>query len=319
MKIKILIAAILIGTVYILFVRDISPEKQNQKIKVGVILPLTGIAADYGKDAQAGVQSVASDSIEFIYEDDVCDAKTAVSAFTKLVTYDKVHVIIGPGCGSPQEAIAPLLAENDVLVFAPAAASRDLYSRSSGNFYNIQYSLEDEAKFLANTIFESGAQNVILISYKNAFSETHTRSFKEHFKGNIVEEISFVLGDADVSTELAKLKGKKFDAIVATDISFFFAQGLAELKKFGITVPIYSSYVAELPAVRPFVEGVKYSFPGDIEDDKGATYALSRQAAEIVSEAAAGCGDDIECIKQNIRNSGEFDDYGVFKRVIFLK
>ncbi len=296
-------------------------NKENQNnavIKVGVIAPLSGIAADYGKDMMDGIQSALHENVEFVFEDEACDAKTAVSSFTKLITYHKVKVIIGPGCGSSQEAIAPLLSDNDVVAFT-AAASRDLYSRGSGNFYNVQYSLEDEAKFLADQITASGISDVVLISYQNAFSLTHAKSFKENYKGNIVQEILFIAGDSDVSTELVKLRGKEFDAIVVTDISFFFAQGLVELQKFGIDAQVYSSYVVELPAVQQFVQGVKYSFPGDITNDKGATYALSKQAAEIVVDLINECKNDVQCIKNKIRDSHDFDEYGVLKRNIILK
>lgn len=313
------IAVIFIVLILAVLFFNLNKKDENEIVKIGVILPLTGIAADYGKDAQSGIQSVAFDNIEFIYEDDACDAKTAVSAFNKLVTYDKVHVIIGPGCGSPQEAVVPLLEDNDVVMFTPAAASRDLYTRSSGNFFNMQYSLEDEAKFLAEKIFENGFHSVALIAYKNAFSETHARAFKEHYKGVVAEEISFVTNDTDVSTELIKIKDKKIDAIVAPDISFFFAHGLSELEKFSISTPVYSSYVAELPAARPFMRGVYYSFPGDLNNDKGATYILSQQAAMIVGSAVAVCGNNTQCIKTELYKSGDFDANGVFRRPIVLK
>lgn len=311
----VIIVALIIGVGFYL-----NNSNQNKSvIKIGVIAPLSGIAADYGKDMMAGIQSALHENVEFVFEDDACDAKTAVSAFTKLVIYHKVKVIIGPGCGSAQEAIAPLLSDNGVVVFTPAAASRDLYSRSSGNFYNVQYSLEDEAKFLADQITASGISDVVLISYQNAFSLTHANSFRESYKGNIVQEISFVAGDSDVSTELVKLRGKEFGAIVVTDISFFFAQGLAELQKFGIDAQVYSSYVVELPAAQQFVHGVKYSFPGDITNDKGATYALSKHAAEIVVDMIGECKNNVQCIKKAVRDSNDFDEHGVFKRNIILK
>ena len=150
-------------------------------IKIGVLAPLSGPVADYGEEIRNGVLAGKGDSqVEFIFEDEQCDAKAAVSAFQKLTTFDKVSLIIGPGCGSPQEALAPLLKDKRVVMLVPSAASRTLYDASGGQFFNIQYSLEDESKFVAEEMLKRGFKKVALVTYGNAFSATHAKSFKEN-------------------------------------------------------------------------------------------------------------------------------------------
>ncbi|MCX7848897.1 ABC transporter substrate-binding protein [Thermus sp.] len=71
-------------------------------LKVGVILPLSGVSAVSGKAALNGIQLAADEvnaqgkvRLELVVADDGTDAAKAVPAFTKLMTVDKVDVVIG--------------------------------------------------------------------------------------------------------------------------------------------------------------------------------------------------------------------------------
>ena len=294
-------------------------KKDNQDSKIGVIAPLTGFLSTFGEDIRRGVSSETGDG-SIIFEDDACDPTKAVSAFNKLTNLDKVKIIIGPACGSSQEAIVPILRDKDVIVISPTAASENLYEKSGGKFFNIQYSLESEAKFLAESVLKKNHNKIVLIKYKNAFSETTANSFKEAFVGgNIVSEVVFTDSTSDISTEISKLKNIEFDAIVSSDISFFFAQANKELSQYGINVPIYSFYGTELPVVREYVEGVFYSYPATLDVEGGATRQLSRDGAELANKAIKSCGDDISCIKDYLIQTKMFDEYGASNRPLVLK
>ncbi|MES2215989.1 MAG: ABC transporter substrate-binding protein [Patescibacteria group bacterium] len=315
---RIIVAVLLILVVIVIIVQ--SKKTQQVPQKIGVIAPLSGFVASYGEEMKKGILEVASSTpgVEFVFEDDKCEPKDAVSAYQKLVQFEKVRVIIGPGCGSPQEAIIPLIKADNTIVLVPSAASRDLYTLSNDNFFNVQYSLENESAFNAEKLTEAGFKKVALIRYQNAFSEAHAKAFKEAFKGEILEH---VLKDetSDVAAEVAKIKPEKVDAVYAPDVSFFFGNGLTKLRQYGITVPVYSTYVAELPAVRTMVPDVIYSFPGDLSGTQGAVYELSKQAAEIAVEALKSCADSSLCVKNSLISSNKFDEFGVYKRPMILK
>lgn len=294
------------------------PVPTSEPIKIGVIAPLTGVAADYGEEIKKGLSSIENKNITFIYEDDKCDPKEAVSAFKKLTEIDGVKFIIGPGCGSPQEAIVPLAKEKGIVILVPSAASKDLYARSGNNFFNVQYSLEDESKFVAEKMTAAGYKKIALVEYRNAFSDTHAKSFKANFKGEIVD---VVLTDAtsDIAPALAKIKAAKVNAIYSPDVSFFFGSGVVKLTQLGVTVPIYGTYVTELPAVRALVPNVLYSFAGDLPGQNGAVYELAKQAGEILISNIETCQGAETCVKDKLAASGQFDNYGVYKRNLLLK
>ncbi len=107
--------------------------------------------------------------------------------------------------------------------------------------------------------------------------------------------------------------------IYAPDLSFFFGNGLVKARQFGITVPIYSTYIAELPVARTLVPDVYYSFPGELTGAQGAVAELSKQAAEIAVNTVEKCANKVTCLKKELSTSGKFDTNGVYKRQIVLK
>jgi len=289
-------------------------------LKIGVIVPLSGPFADYGEDVKKGILAAGtSTDIQLVFEDERCDPKETVTAFHKLTDIDQVHFILGPGCGSPQEAIVPLLSTAKTVVVVPSAASRGLFAASGGYFFNIQYSLEDESKYVAETMDAKGLKKVALVTYGNAFSKTHGDSFRANFKGEIAVDTVLLDDNANLLPELTKIKAAKVDAIYSPDISFFFAGATAKLKQLGMTMPVYTTYVAELPSVIPLVDGVYYSFPADIAETGGAVFNLSKQAASTLIPLVAECRGDSDCVKDKLLASGKFDTSGVYKRGMILK
>lgn len=287
--------------------------------RIGVIAPLTGVVAFYGEDMRKGIESIAGKENDLIFEDDECDPKKAVSAFKKLTEMDKVKIIIGPACGSSQEALVPLVKQSDVVLLLPSAASSNLYDESGGRVYNMQSSLEDEASYLAEQIFNQDKKRIVLITYKNAYSQTTANAFRKRFKGEIVKELSFTDATDDIGSQIISLKQENLDAIVVTDISYFFSQGQAKLKQYGINTEVYSSYVVGLPIVHPLVLGVKYSFPSNVDDSKGAIFVLAREAYQLAKKSISVCRDDVVCLKKEITASESFDQNGVSKRGFVMK
>lgn len=312
------IVAIVVLVLIVIFANKSGLDTKD--IKVGVIAPLNGALASYGEEIRKGVVAGSEGSdVQFIFEDDGCDPKMAVSAFQKLTSIDGAKFIIGPGCGSPQEAIVPLLKDKNVLAIVPSAASKELYEKSNKLFFNIQYSLENESKFVAEEMTRRGYQNVALVTYGNAFSKTHHDSFKANFKGNIVVDTVLLDDNANLLPELTRIKNIKADAVYAPDISFFFGAGIAKMTQLSMTMSVFSTYPVELPIARPFVSGVIYSFPADVDGVQGGIFELTREATALLLKSISACGNDVDCVQKKFVSSGKFDEAGTSPRVMMMK
>lgn len=290
-------------------------------ISLGLILPMTDFLSSYGENALAGAKLALVDypNVTLHLEDDRCVTTSALNAFQKLTQVDHADIIIGPLCGSPQEAVAPLLKQSPLPVILPAAASEDLFTTSNGSMFNIQYSLENEGAALAERMYADGHKTAVVIGYKNAFSEAEVRGFKKAYLGTITKEIWFTDNTADIRTEITKLKQAKFDAIFSADIAFYFAKGAEVLKQYGIATALYSPYPVEDPSARPLAEGVIYSFPGNITGDKGATYGLAYDAVKKAIGVATACKSDKACMIKKLQSDRDFDENGTSKRPIIFK
>jgi len=285
--------------------------------KIGVIIPLSGDFAAFGEQISAGIRDANQDRVKLIFEDSLCQNVRTSNAYRKLTDINKAKYIIGPGCGSPQQIVATFLADEDQVVIIPSAATAGLYDLSNGKLFQIQYSLEKETAFMSDVIFNDGHKKALLISYQNAFSATHAKAFHEYFKGEI-EEVILTEDPNDVNIVIAKARALQPDAIYIADLTYFIFNGLLKLREGNIDVPVYSMYVVEMPFVRGLVEGVVYSYPEEIDSEKGGVYSLAHQAAELLIDAIVACDDDYACVKERLDNSDKFDDQGISTREIGL-
>ena len=97
-------------------------------VKVGIILPLSGEVSSLGENAKNGallafseLSTSTKEKIQLIFEDDKFDAKNTVSAFNKLINFDKASIII---CfaSTPCAAVAPLADQQKIPLIAIASA-----------------------------------------------------------------------------------------------------------------------------------------------------------------------------------------------------
>jgi hypothetical protein len=85
------------------------PGRLNAEGKVGVILPMTGDFARYGEKIRVGLESGKPPNVRYVYEDEGCEPRKAVSSYQKLSAVDGIRVFLGSWCGSPQLAAEVLM------------------------------------------------------------------------------------------------------------------------------------------------------------------------------------------------------------------
>ena len=194
---------------------------ETSKVKVGVILPMTGNAADYGKTfwtgCQAALEKLGDQSrIELILEDSKADPKVAISAAQKLINYDRIKVILS-GISPVMLAITPIAEQNKIVVINPVANSPKLSGLSNYLFNSTPLSNE-EAEYLALTAYKTYNKKKAAILYINNESGIGFRDyFSKYLKelgGEIVYEEGIPLGVSDVRTIIMKVKNAKPDVIL---------------------------------------------------------------------------------------------------------
>ena len=297
-------------------------DKETQ-VKVGVILPLTGEFESYGELVRRAVLENHDENIRYIFEDEGCEAKKALSAFRKLTEIDKVKLFIGPCCGSAQQVIAPLLKKSEALAVFPTSSSTKLFEASDNRAFSSQYSIEDESAFNAKEIYRLGYRKVLLLFVENQFSRAHEDSFREKFAGQVIETIALSTSDSSaLKSAVLKIRAKNPDAVYVPDAAPFFSGFLSEMKKMGLSgKAVFSVYSVQskniLEAEGGAADGLIYSYP-DIEQNEALSY-FPELGARILAANIKLCLGDTKCIRDNFERSGNFDKYGIYRSALILK
>lgn len=153
---------------------------EDDIIKIGVILPLSGNNAVIGKHLKEGLDLVRNynhygKDFEFIYEDDQMDAAKTNLIAQKLATADKVDAII-TYASQPAGIVAPIAAKHNVLQFANS--SDTAFTRYKGN-YAFAPSPQEEMLMLLQTVKKRGYNKIALITAVEAYSNLAEKNIKE--------------------------------------------------------------------------------------------------------------------------------------------
>ena len=193
-------------------------------IKIGVMLPLTGPASEYGVSSKNAIDmavekinaedGINKRKIELVYEDDKCDPANGLSALNKFVSADNVKVVIGAICSGVVLSIAPEVQKDNLLVISSGASNPEI-----SNYPNVFRNWPSDAaqgEFLAKFASEKlGAKKVAVIYLNNDYGTALRDLFKNEFEkvGQIVdvEQVPDTLTDA--RTQLLKIKESNPDAI----------------------------------------------------------------------------------------------------------
>lgn len=226
--------------------------KKNNTIKIGGIAPLSGGVAVYGTECKNGIDlaveeinaagGINGQKIEFICEDDEGDSAKSVNAYKKLVTKDRVKVIIGSLTSGCTMAITNLAQAQKVVQIAPAATAVAI--TDAGNYvFRACYTDPFQGKIGGKFAYENlGTKKAaILYDIGNDYSVGLTDNFTAEYTsmgGSIVSKESYSTGDKDFNAQLTKIKAANPEVIYLPDYYGTVALIAKQLRAQGINVPI---------------------------------------------------------------------------------
>lgn len=221
---KIIIGIIIIVIVVISAAVFYKPAPK-EAIKIGAIIPLSGEYARWGEFGKYGIELALEElkkdpffqqySIEVIYENSQGITSVAVSAFNKLVTIDKIKIVITSlaQIGLPIQALANQnkIVQIDHLIVAPSYSTPSDYSFRTAN--SLKVAIEQMAELGFNRL---RAKKTAVIYVNNDFGAQGYKVFKEKYQalgGTLVVEEAQKQGGTDFRTEIIKIKQANPDVI----------------------------------------------------------------------------------------------------------
>jgi branched-chain amino acid transport system substrate-binding protein len=223
-------------------------------IKIGVLLPFTGVGAYGAQQCRLGFEmgleessnQAAGRKIELIVEDTTGEPPVAVSKARKLIEKDQVHMFYGPWFEHTSLALKGVVGPWGRPVIFPMAATLKR-TREVPNSFNFSYTVENITAPYAKYAYEKlGYKRAILAGSDYAWGHDCVEAFAEGFRragGTVVEEVYVPLGTMDMAPYLDKMRARASDAdfmwdfvIVADGVRLhrqFFEAGLHKsLKRF---------------------------------------------------------------------------------------
>ena len=188
-------------------------------LKVGVIAPLSGNAAQYGEETQRILSATLAEinanggyngsDVELIYEDGKCSGSDAVTAFQKLVDIDSVDAII-PFCSSESLAIAPLTESVQMLAVSGTSSNPEIEGASP---YLFSFSYSDAVIGESISKELSNFEKVAIISEQNDYSIGLKNTVEEALGEKVVISETFEATTTDFRNSIEKLANSGADAI----------------------------------------------------------------------------------------------------------
>lgn len=276
---KFLLPALAIVALLTMVVAACSKAGSPQNLRVGAVLALTGSGANYGKSLQRGLELAKSDinsaggaggrQVEVLYEDSQGDAKTGISAFSKLTSVDHTPVVFG-SISSVVLAVQPLANERGVVFINSSAISPKICAGATGFSFSFMVSGKSEAIFIAETLATTPKPLSTAVIYSNNASGKDTfEFFRGAFAakdGHLAGQEAYELGTTDFSTQITKLRSSGATQVVMIAFSSAEFAGILNTAARLDYKPRWVSYSGfetheTLQLAGDAANGVVYSFP----------------------------------------------------------
>jgi branched-chain amino acid transport system substrate-binding protein len=206
----------------VLFGIAVQPALAQNKIKIGVIVTLSGPAAGLGQQARDGFALAVKDlggkmsgrEVDVIVVDDELKPDAAVTKVKGLLERDKVDFVVGPIFSNILQAIHKPVIDNKTFLISPNAGPSSYAGKEcSPFFYVTSYQNDQVHEILGKVAQDRGYKRVYLLVPNYQAGRDSAAGFKLDYKGEIVEESYMPLGALDFQPELSKIASLKPDAV----------------------------------------------------------------------------------------------------------
>ncbi|MHB9146164.1 MAG: ABC transporter substrate-binding protein [Symbiobacteriia bacterium] len=222
----------------------------NTPIKIGLLIPLTGVFAAPGKYMQEGVQlalqqsdnKLAGRPVDLVIADSQGNPQAALTQARKLVEQDKVDAIIGPLSAAEGNALVQYIDGQQVPTIYPIVSSDDLTQRTIPKFIvrTGWTSSQTTMPFGEYSFKTLGYKKVATVSYDFSFGWESIGGFVQTFQdagGKVTKQLWPPLNETNFQPYLSQIP-KDVDAVF---VSFSGSAAIAfvqQYKQFGLNKPL---------------------------------------------------------------------------------
>lgn len=328
-----------------------SSSSGGETIKVGTNLELTGAVAAFGQSQLNGINLAVEEinknggingkKLEVVSADNASKKEESTRTATKLITQDKVDVLLGAAISGDTFAAVEVANNKKVPMLTPSATNDSITfdaKKNKLNDYVFRACFIDSfqgkvmADFSAKNLHAKNA--VVYIDNSSDYSKGLAKSFKTTFEGNggkVVAEESYQTKDTDFKAVLTRIKTLNPEVIFVPGYYEEVGKIIKQAREMGIKAPMmggdgwdapelmqiagaenlnntfisnhYSSEDKD-PKVTKFIENFKGKY-GSVPD---AMAVLGYDGMYMMADAIKRAGStDKEKIKDALANTKDFE------------
>jgi len=194
----------------------------QEKVKIGLVLTLSGPPAVLGQQARDGFNLAVKDlggkmggrEVEVVIADDELKPDIAVTKVKGLLERDKVDFVVGPIFSNILIAIQKPVVESKTFLISPNAGPSSLAGKACNSFFYVtSYQNDQVHQVLGKVAQDRGYKRVYLLVPNYQAGKDAVAGFKLDYKGEVIEESYVPLNTLDFQAELSKIASLKPDAI----------------------------------------------------------------------------------------------------------
>ena len=214
----------------------LSSAYAEDKVKIGLMLPYTGTYAALGNAITNGFKQFVEENggklggreVEYFTVDDESNPAKATENAKKLVSRDKVDLLVGTVHSGVALAMAKVARDTKTLMVIPNAGANDLTGPlCSPYIFRSSFSAWQPSYAMGELLAKKGVKNVVTLTWKYSFGEESVAGFKESFEkggGKVAKEMTLPFPNVEFQPFLTEIASIKPDAVFV----FFAGAGAAK-------------------------------------------------------------------------------------------
>lgn len=200
------------------------PAAAAEPLKIGMVLPMSGPFAGYGKQIREGAElylqqhggALGGRKVELVIKDDTGVApEISKRVAQELVVQDKVDILAGFGLTPSAMAVAPVATEAKKAMIVLNAATSSVTTKSN-YIVRVSMTLPQNTAPIATWAYKNGVRKVYTVVADYGPGHDAEETFKKTFTaagGEIVGEVRTPVKNPDFSPYLQKVKDLHPDAV----------------------------------------------------------------------------------------------------------
>jgi branched-chain amino acid transport system substrate-binding protein len=187
--------------------------------------------------------------------DDKSDTQTSIKLYEKLITEDKVDLLLAPYSSGITEAVANVNERYKMPFVAYGAASTPIWEKGRKYIFNIVAVAEDYQKGTVHLAKQIGVKKLAIIGQDSLFPRQAGKGAKDWAKKlgiDVVLEENYPVKQTDFTALLQKITAASADGIISNSYFADAAAQLRQMRELNLNFKLFSSTVG--PALPNFPE-----------------------------------------------------------------